>query len=116
MAGSKKFWLGMALGAVAGGAISLLDRGTRAAVRQDFQKASGNIAYIAKHPNEFIEDVKDTVYKVKHTIEQVSDDVAFITEKVEEIRDVPPQVAEIVEDAKKVINRMGKPEGEASGS
>jgi gas vesicle protein len=116
MASSKKFWLGMALGAIAGGAVSLLDRGTRAAVREDFQKASGSIAYIAKHPNEFIEDVRETVYKVKSTVEQVSDDVAFISEKVEEIRDVPPQVAEIMEDAKKVIGRMSKPEGETTQS
>lgn len=106
MASSKKFWLGMVFGALAGGTISLFDRETRQAVKGDFKKASGTVTYIAKHPNEFIEEVKDTVNKVKSTVEQVTEDVAFITEKVEEIKEVSPQVSEIVQESKEAFSHI----------
>ena len=108
MANSKKFWMGIALGAIAGGAISLFDKETRQSVKEDFNKASGSVAYIAKHPNEFINEVKDTVNKVKATVEQVTEDVAFIAEKVEEIKEIPPQVAEIVQDTKDSLSKIAK--------
>jgi len=108
MANSKKFWMGIALGAIAGGAISLFDKATRQSVKEDFNKASGSVAYIAKHPNEFISEVKDTVNKVKATVEQVTEDVAFIAEKVEEIKEIPPQVAEIVQDTKDSLSKIAK--------
>jgi methyl-accepting chemotaxis protein len=106
MASSRKFWLGMVFGALAGGAISLLDRETRQAVQGDFKKASGSVTYIAKHPHEFIEEVQDTVNKVRSTVQQVTEDVAFITEKVEEIKDVSPQVAEIVKESKDAFSHL----------
>lgn len=96
----------MALGALAGGAISLFDRETRQAVKGDVKKASSTVTYIAKHPNEFIEEVKDTVNKVRSTVELVTEDVAFITEKVEEIKDVSPQVAEIVQESKEAFSHI----------
>ncbi|MCM3585539.1 YtxH domain-containing protein [Mesobacillus maritimus] len=106
MASSKKFWLGMVLGALAGGAISLFDRETRLAVKGDFKKASNAVSYIAKHPEEFIEEVQGTVSKVKTTVEQVTEDVAFISEKVGEMKEIPPQVSEIVEDSKETIKEL----------
>ena len=106
MASSRKFWIGMALGALVGGAVSLLDRTTRQGVKEDFNKASGTVTYIAKHPNEFIDEVKDTVNKVRTTVQQVSEDVSFISEKVEEIREVPPQVAELVQESKETLSQM----------
>jgi uncharacterized protein YoxC len=111
MASSRRFWLGMIVGALAGGAISLLDRETRQAVKGDIKKASGTVTYIAKHPNEFIEEVQDTVNKVRSTVEQVTEDVAFITEKVEEIKDVPPQVAEIVQESKEAFSHLTTEKG-----
>ncbi|MBM4764440.1 YtxH domain-containing protein [Bacillus sp. B15-48] len=110
MAGSRKFWLGMALGALAGGVISLFDKATRHSVKEDFKKVSGSVTYIVKHPDEFIGEVKETVNKVRTTVEQVSEDVSFIAEKVEEIKDVPPQVAGIVHETKEVFGNMAQAE------
>lgn len=106
MSGSKKFWLGVGLGALAGGAISLFDKTTRQSVSADFKKVTGSVTYIAKNPNEFISEVKETVNKVRSTVEQVSEDVSFIAEKVEEMKEIPPQVAEIAHDTKETFNHM----------
>lgn len=106
LASSRKFWIGMAVGALAGGAVSLLDRTTRQVVKEDLKKATGTVTYIAKHPNEFIDEVKETVNKVKTTVQQVSEDVSFITEKVEEIKEVPPKVAELVQESKETLSEM----------
>lgn len=106
MAGSRKFWLGMALGALAGGAISLFDRETRESVQDDARKVSSGVKYIVKNPNEFIGEVKETVNKVRSTVEQVTEDVSLIAEKVEEIKEVSPQVANIVHDTKETFEMM----------
>ncbi|WP_079505496.1 hypothetical protein [Mesobacillus jeotgali] len=106
MGSSKKFWIGMFLGAMAGGAVTLLEKSTRQAVRKDFSKISSGVAYVVKNPNEFIEDVKETANKVRTTVEQVTEDVAFITEKVEEIKDVPPQITELVKGTKESLKKI----------
>jgi archaellum component FlaC len=106
MGSSKKFWMGMFLGALAGGAVSLLDKATRQAVKEDFSKVSSGVAYVVKNPDDFIEDIKEAANKVRSTVEQVTEDVAFITEKVEEIRDVPPQVTELVKGTKETLRRI----------
>jgi methyl-accepting chemotaxis protein len=110
MAGSQRFWLGMALGAIVGGAISLFDKDTRHSVQEDVRKVTGTVTYITKNPNEFIGEVKDTVNKVRSTVQQVTEDVAFIAEKVDEIKEVSPQVAEIVHDTKETFQNMSEKE------
>jgi gas vesicle protein len=102
----KRFWMGMVIGAIAGGAASLLDKSTRQTVKEDFSKVSSGVAYVVKHPNEFMDDIKETANKVRATVEQVTEDVAFITEKVEEIRDVPPQVTELVKGTKETLKKL----------
>ncbi|MBT2693882.1 YtxH domain-containing protein [Bacillus sp. ISL-55] len=106
MGSSKKFWMGMVFGALAGGAVTLLEKTTRQAVKEDFSKISSGVSYVVKNPNEFIDDLKETANKVRATVEQVTEDVAFITEKVEEIKDVPPQVTDLVKDTKETLRKI----------
>ncbi len=106
MGSTKKFWMGMVLGAVAGGGAALFDKSTRQAVKEDFSKVSSGVAYVVKNPNDFIDDIKETAHKVRTTVEQVTEDVAFITEKVEEIKNVPPQVTELVKDTKESLRKI----------
>ncbi|HAQ08343.1 MAG TPA: hypothetical protein DCR24_12785 [Bacillus bacterium] len=108
MGSSKRFWMGVVIGAVAGGAVSLLEKTTRQSVKEDFGKVSSSVAYVIKNPNEFLDDVKDAANKVRSTVEQVTEDVAFITEKVEEMRDVPPQVSELVKGTKQALSKIAK--------
>jgi gas vesicle protein len=103
MSGTKKFWTGVLWGALAGGAISLLDRDTRQAVAQSCKKTSGELSYYIKHPDEVVEQVKDATTKIRSTVEQVSGDISFIADKVEELREVTPAVKGIVKETKEVF-------------
>lgn len=105
MSGTSKFWKGVLWGAIAGGAVSLLDRDTRKAVVASCKKTSNDISYFAKHPNEVVEGVKEATNKIRTTVEQVSGDLNFIANKVEELREVTPQVAGIVKETKEVFQQ-----------
>lgn len=97
---SSKFWRGVILGAIAGGALSLFDRKTRISVKENIQCTSEKLVYIAKHPQETINTVKETGKKIQSTMEEVGAEVSFIAEKIEELKELTPQVADIVKDAK----------------
>ena len=51
----SKFWKGVLFGAIAGGALSLLDRDTRTTVVAGCQKTTEKITYYVKHPQEAVE-------------------------------------------------------------
>jgi gas vesicle protein len=101
--GSSKFWKGVLLGAIAGGAVSLFDRDTRTSVKKCCQKTTGKITYYTKHPEEAVERVKESTRKIRHTIEEVGEEVSFIAEKIDELREVTPQVTHLVADTKEAF-------------
>ncbi|MDE3837971.1 hypothetical protein C0966_00935 [Bacillus methanolicus] len=108
MGNSKFFWKSVLFGAIAGGALSLLNRETRHAVMNDCKKTAKNISYIVKHPDEVVDQLKQVSSKVRATVKEVSEDVSYITEKVAELREVTPQVAEMVKDTKEAFNKNGQ--------
>ncbi|MDZ5473533.1 YtxH domain-containing protein [Bacillus sp. 31A1R] len=99
----NRFWKGVFFGAIAGGAVALLDRETRQAVVENCKKTSSDVSYYIKNPNEMVEQVRETTQKIKTTFEQVSEDVSFIAEKVDELREVTPAVAGIVKETKEAF-------------
>ncbi|MEH7417896.1 YtxH domain-containing protein [Neobacillus drentensis] len=103
MTRKNQFWKGLLLGAIAGGALSLLDKDTRETMKENVKKTSGKIGYIIRHPDEVTETVRGTAAKLKSTFETVSDDISFITEKVEELRELTPQVTEILKETKETF-------------
>lgn len=103
MGSTDKFWKGILLGAIAGGAISLLDRETRNAVAASCKSGAKNVAHFITHPNETAEKLINTTAQLRSTVEQVSEDVSFIAEKVEELREVTPTVVGIVHDTKEAF-------------
>jgi gas vesicle protein len=103
MTRKNQFWKGMLLGAIAGGALSLFDKGTREAMKENAIKTSSKVGYIMRHPDEVSEKVKGTAAKIKSTFETVSEDITFITEKVEELRELTPQVTEIIKETKETF-------------
>ncbi|MCM3726286.1 YtxH domain-containing protein [Neobacillus cucumis] len=103
MTKKNQFWKGMLLGAIAGGALSLLDKDTREAMKENVKRTSGMVGYIVRHPDELSEKVKGTAAKLKSTFETVSEDISFITEKVEELRELTPQVTEILKETKETF-------------
>ncbi|MEH7353899.1 YtxH domain-containing protein [Neobacillus drentensis] len=100
MTRKNQFWKGMLIGAIAGGAISLLDKQTREAMKENVQKTSSKVAYIVRNPGEISEKVKGTAAKIKTTFEQVSEDISYITDKVEELKELTPQVTDILKETK----------------
>jgi gas vesicle protein len=85
--GKSLFWKGVFLGAIAGGALSLLDKGTRQTVAANCKKTTSEITQYIKHPNEAISQVREMTNKVKSAIEQVTSDVSYIASKVEELKE-----------------------------
>jgi gas vesicle protein len=98
---TNKFWKGMLLGALAGGALSLFDKDTRAAMKENCQKASD----IIKNPKQTYEQTKEAVIKIKTIVEQVNEDLSYISEKVEELRETTPQVTKILKDTKQAFTK-----------
>ncbi|CAM3380878.1 YtxH domain-containing protein [Cytobacillus oceanisediminis] len=108
--GKSLFWKGVFYGALAGGALSMLDKTTRETVVYNCKKTSSDVGYYLKHPNEAVTQVKEVSNKVKTAIEQVSEDVAFITGTVEELKEMAPEVTEIVQNTKQAFSDI-KPKG-----
>jgi len=100
MTRKNQFWKGVLLGAIAGGAISLLDKQTRVTMKDNVQRVSSKAAYLIKNPGDIQEKLKGTADKIKTTFEQVSGDISYITEKVGELTELTPQVTEILKETK----------------
>jgi gas vesicle protein len=100
MSDTRNFWKGVFLGAIAGGALSMLDKNTRVAVTTKCRKTTKNVTYLIKNPSVVVDKVKSTTEQVRQTIDQVSEDFYFIKEKVDELTEVTPQVIDIVKETK----------------
>ncbi|MEH7075600.1 YtxH domain-containing protein [Neobacillus drentensis] len=100
MTQKNQFWRGMILGAIAGGAISLLDKPTRDVMKANVQKTTSKVSYVLRNPGEVAEKVKETAEKVKTTVKQVSEDISYLTDKVEELRELTPQVTDMIKETK----------------
>jgi gas vesicle protein len=105
MSKSNKFWKGMLWGALAGGALSLLDRETRAAMKENVQKASKNVTFVVKNPRLITDQVKEKAIKIKTTIEEVGEDLSYIADKVEELRETTPKVTKILKETKDTFTK-----------
>ena len=103
MSNLKKFWKGMFFGALAGGAISLLDKETRTAMKVNCQKASKSVSHLIKNPGEFTDQVKETAIKWKTTVEEIGEDISFIASKVEELRETTPQITRMLKETKETF-------------
>lgn len=92
--GKSLFWKGVIYGAIAGGALSLIDKNTRQAVIANCKKATNEVSFYVKNPGEAVSQVKEMTNKIKSTVEQVNEDISFIAGKVEELSEGSPTVVE----------------------
>lgn len=100
MAQDNKLVRGIALGALLGAAVSLLDKTTRDEVIHSGKKLKNKLKNYMDNPSSFTEEFKQKVVCVKDTVQEVSEDISFITEKVKEIKDATPQVLGIIQETK----------------
>jgi methyl-accepting chemotaxis protein len=103
--GKNLFFKGIIYGALAGGALSLLDKKTRQDMKVNVKKAYEQVSYVVRHPGEITENVRGTAEKLRNTIEQVSEDISYITEKVDELRELTPQVKEVIKETKSTFSK-----------
>jgi gas vesicle protein len=108
MSNMKKFWKGMLWGALAGGAISLLDKETRAAMKENGQKCAKSVSHLIKNPGEFTDQVKETAMKWKTTVEEIGEDISFIASKVEELKETTPQVTRMLKETKDTFTKTNE--------
>ncbi|MBS4213608.1 YtxH domain-containing protein [Neobacillus rhizophilus] len=97
----NKFWQGMLIGAIAGGAVSLFDKQTRQIMKEHVGRVSGKVSYVVRHPGEMVGKVKETAEKIMDTVEQAGEDISYIMDKVDELRDLTPKVTETIKETKK---------------
>lgn len=100
MTRKNQFWKGILLGAIAGGALSLLDKSTRQVMKENVQRASGKAAYLLRNPGEVTEKVKGTAAMIKTTFEEVSEDISYFVDKVDELRELTPKVTDALKETK----------------
>ncbi|WP_102347775.1 YtxH domain-containing protein [Bacillus sp. Marseille-P3661] len=89
---NNKLLKGMAVGAVVGAAISLLDRETRLSTTTNIKKYGGKLWSYAKNPEETITSLVNQVTNARNKIEELSEDVLFIMDKVNDIKETTEQV------------------------
>jgi gas vesicle protein len=106
MSNSNKFWKGMLWGALAGGALSLLDKETRLAMKESCVKASENVTSIIKNRGEITKQVKETALKWKTTVEEMGEDISYIASKVEELKETTPQVTKMLKETKATFTKV----------
>lgn len=104
--GKNLFLKGIFYGALAGGALSLLDKKTRQDMKVNVKRAYEQVSYVVRHPGEITENVKETAEKIRNTIEQVSEDISYINGKVDELRELTPQVKEMVKETKNTFSHQ----------
>lgn len=70
--GKRTFWMSVAAGAVIGGLTSLMNREVREYVKESANKIGDTTTYYVNHPNEAIQNVKQTIAVVEQKIEENS--------------------------------------------
>ncbi|WP_142919187.1 hypothetical protein [Peribacillus saganii] len=106
----SRFMQWMLYGAMAGAAISLLDRNTRQSLMQSGRNAARGIQTAVKHPNSMLNQVREATSTLRTTIQQVTDDVAFIAEQINEVKDITPQMAAVVRETADAFTGEGHPQ------
>lgn len=85
--GKQKLYLGMLLGAVAGGLASLYDKETRSYTKQRLQQAKGTTSYYLKHPTDAIRNVQSACNQFSQKFNENADNAINALEQVEDTLD-----------------------------
>lgn len=105
MTNTNKFWKGVLWGALAGGAVSLLDKQTRLAMKEHGCQTAEKISDMVRKPEKITNRVKEKTGQFKTMMKEVSEDISYISEKVKELRDTTPKVMEIVKETKETFKK-----------
>lgn len=101
--GKKKFCAFVFLGAVVGGAASLLDRKTREDVIGTSKKTITTVQYYTQNKEELKGKLVHQKEKYETLINKFAEDASYIKEKVDEAKELVPQVKALMDDTKEAI-------------
>lgn len=99
----SKFGTYVILGALIGGAASLLDTTTREQIIGRSKKAVHMVQYYTKNKDVLKSKIEEQKEKYETIFERVSEDAAYIKEKVDDIRQLTPQIKELATDTKEAF-------------
>ncbi|GEL05872.1 YtxH domain-containing protein [Rummeliibacillus sp. G93] len=97
---SNKLVTGLALGAVAGAALSMADRNTRQTTKKVLKRYWVDMQYFANNRDELMNSIQARTGKVKSLYNTFMKDKDFYMKKVEEIQELTPKVKNIVMETK----------------
>ncbi len=100
---TNKLVTGITLGAVAGAALSMLDRRTRGTTVKKVKHFVVDVQYFANNTDELVEIIKTKTNTVQSMYKTFMHDKDFYLEKIEEIQKLTPQVKDIVVETKEVF-------------
>lgn len=98
-----KFGKFIIFGALAGAAISLLDRSTREQVTKKSKNLMSEISFYTKNPDDLKQMVMEKKDKFQMVYNQLSGDANYLKAQVEELKTLTPQVKELVVDTKEAF-------------
>nr|WP_106781167.1 YtxH domain-containing protein [Lysinibacillus timonensis] len=94
----------MIIGALIGGAISMLDRKTREHTINSLKNTKDTVQYYASHRDELQQIIEKKIEQVQKLYETTQDNVSFIKDKIDEVKEIPVAVQDIVEETKTTLN------------
>lgn len=100
---SNKLVTGIAIGAVTGAALSMLDRSTRETTVRKVKHFVVDVQYYAYNRQEIVDKIQSTTSSVQSMYNTFMKDKDFYLEKINEIQELTPQVKEIVLETKEVL-------------
>lgn len=101
----NRFLKGIFIGAVIGGAFTLVDKETREEVLEKGKEVARKTGNFICHPMKSTENFRESIREVKATFQQISEDIAFVTDKVQELKQTTPKMMEIVKDTKEILTK-----------
>lgn len=108
MGKKNRFLEGVFLGALVGGAFTLLDKETRKMVFDTSKEVIGKTSKVLRDPSMVTEKIRKSVDEFTTTYKQIKEDIAFVTEKANELKETTPQMIEIFKDTKATLTNNNK--------
>ncbi len=85
------FFKGVFLGALVGGAVTLLHKETRKEVTDVSKKTVQKIKHVVCHPIETVEQIQSQVNEFINSIEEITDDIKEINDRIHHIKNSVPK-------------------------
>lgn len=101
---SNKFWKGVVIGAIVGGAVTLFNKDVREQVAEDGKRVGAKIKNVVSNPKQTVECVQNKVNEITQAYKNFSEDLQFITEKANEIKSLSQETINTIQELKESDN------------